>query len=281
MNMRTETAIADNSFTSAGNTQQYCLPGLHTCCDEVPRHPLTTRFSAVFACLASLLIHTCVIAGSVLLSQILPPAVLPLGEAMEVNLVTLRIPASGSQSSGPDTATPPAAISEKADTESAVAPGPSASTRRDVVSAGVQPQKNARILQQTQKQTFEESGKTAFGKDPQPAGHDQSIAVGGTGHGREAPGNGSLPAPFGAHINPWPVYPEIARQRGQSGEVALLVNVDMHGNPTKVALESSSGYSLLDQEAIKTIRRWKFTPASSNGEAVPGTVRVPVTFRLQ
>ena len=93
--------------------------------------------------------------------------------------------------------------------------------------------------------------------------------------------NGSLSVSFGAHSNPRPIYPEIARQRGQEGQVALLVNVDVHGNPIKVSLEASSGYSLLDQEAIKTIQRWIFNPAVHNGEAVPGTVRVPVMFRLQ
>ena len=39
--------------------------------------------------------------------------------------------------------------------------------------------------------------------------------------------------------------------------------------------------SLLDRAALTAIQRWKFNPALRNGEAVPGTVRVPVIFRLQ
>jgi len=127
----------------------------------------------------------------------------------------------------------------------------------------------------------EESNKRDFGKDAQPAGNGRAIADAETGQGHGGSGNGNLSVPFGAHINPRPAYPELARQRGQEGQVVLLVNVDIRGNPTQVLVEASSAYALLDQAAIKAIQRWKFSPASRNGEAVSGTVRVPVTFRLQ
>ena len=279
--MRTETGFEENSCTTAGDTRQYLLPSLHARCIEAPHRKPIMRFPAVSAFFASLLIHTCVIAGSVLLSRTFPPTVLPVGESIEVTLVALRMPASGSQSSGSHTATP-IVMPEKTETENSVAQGPSSAARRDaVVSTVVQPRKNGRAIRKTQEQAFEKADNVDFGEDAQPAGNGQHISGGGTRHGHARAGNGNLPVPFGAHINPWPVYPEIARQRGQEGQVALLVNVDIHGNPAQVSLEASSGYALLDQEAIKAIRRWKFNPASYNGEAVPGTVRVPVTFRLQ
>ena len=264
--MRAETGLGDNSFTPAGNTQEGFLPELHARCDELPHGRSATRVLAVCAFFASLFVHTCVIAGSVLLFRIFPPTVLPVGESIEVTLVALHIPASSSASSGAQADTLPTAM-------------PPSFLRKESVPTGVQPRKHDRAIRQTREQSFEETNNFDSGKDAQPAGNGQAAAGGGAGHG--GAGNGSLPVPFGAHINPRPAYPELARQRGQEGQVVLLVNVDVRGNPTKVLVEASSEYALLDQAAIKAIQRWRFNPASRNGEAVPGTVRVPVTFRLQ
>ena len=239
------------------------------CCDDLPhRRPRARRLTAS-AFFASLLLHACAIAGSALLLRTLPPSALPLGESIEVELVALSVPAAASRSSGSDAATPPADASASA---------PSASAQKDPKAP---PRKHDRAIRHAQEHAFEARGDMDSEKGAQPAGAGQDIPGGERGHGREESGNGSLPLPFGAHVNPRPAYPEIARQRGQEGQLALLVSVDVHGNPTKVSIETSSGYSLLDQEAITTIRKWKFAPASRNGEAVPGSVRVPVTFRLR
>ena len=266
--MRTETGLTENRPRTAGDTQKYFLPDLYARRDAVPPCLPTRRLLAVVAFFISLLIHTCVIAGTILLRHALPPTALPAGTAIEVHLATLHIPASNSQSSGARAETPPTAM-------------PPSSPQRESVPAGVQPRKHERAIQQTQEQTFKESDKLESGKDTQPAGTGQSPSHEGTQHEHGGSVNGSLPVPFGAHVNPRPVYPEIARQRGQEGQVVLLVNVDIHGNPAKVLLEASSEHALLDREAIKTIRRWKFKPASRNGELIPGVVRVPVAFRLQ
>ena len=275
----------DNSFTPAGDGQEGLLPVLHARRDATPQGRQGGRVLAVPAFLASLLIHTCVIAGSILLCRLFPPTLLPGGEFLELSLVSLHTPASGSgsasASSGAQGEMPPAAIPAKTAVESSVAIKPPLSPQKERVPAGAQPQKQARAIRQAHAQPegpFEEAGDADSGKDAAPAGAAQGSAGGGAGHGGS--GNGSQPVPFGGHINPRPAYPELARQRGQEGQVVLLVNVDMRGNPTTVLVEASSEYALLDQAAIQAIRRWKFNPASRNGEAVPGTVRVPVTFRL-
>jgi len=280
--MYAEIALEETGSIAADDTQQDFPQDLHTRCDEAPPcRPGAYRLAA-FAFFASFLLHACVIAGSVLLPSTLPPIALPIGESIEVDLAAAPMSASNSQSSGADTATPPAVLPEKADKGNGAPTRPFSAERRDVlIPTAVQPKKNGRTLQQPQVQAFEASGDIEPGEDAQPAGTGQGPPGEGTRHGHGKTGNGGPPVPFGAQVNPRPMYPEIARQRGQEGQVALLVNVDSHGNPAQVSIEASSGYSLLDQEAVTAIRRWKFQPASRNGEAVPGTVRVPVTFRLR
>jgi protein TonB len=82
-------------------------------------------------------------------------------------------------------------------------------------------------------------------------------------------------------MNSKPVYPELARQRGQEGLVILDVDVDERGYAVKVAVKRSSGFSLLDDAALKRVGRWRFRPAQAGGISVAGHVLVPVEFRLK
>ncbi len=51
--------------------------------------------------------------------------------------------------------------------------------------------------------------------------------------------------------------------------------MDGAGNPVSVSVEASSGYSILDQAALKKVATaWRFKPGTNS------TVRVPVEFRL-
>ena len=42
-----------------------------------------------------------------------------------------------------------------------------------------------------------------------------------------------------------------------------------------------SGSRELDRAATDAVRRWRFTPAQSNGQAVPGSIEVPFDFKTQ
>lgn len=101
-----------------------------------------------------------------------------------------------------------------------------------------------------------------------------------TGAG-SSPKAASSPAPVDTHTNPRPIYPELARKRGQEGLVRLLAQVDSNGTLIELAVAQSSGYSLLDEAALKAVRRWRFRPGLNNGQAVNGSVIIPVEFRLQ
>lgn len=81
--------------------------------------------------------------------------------------------------------------------------------------------------------------------------------------------------------NPKPPYPELARKRGQEGLVLLHAEVNAQGEPVKVEIQKSSGYPLLDQAALKTVRKWRFRPPQENGESRPGNLVLPVEFKLR
>jgi len=80
--------------------------------------------------------------------------------------------------------------------------------------------------------------------------------------------------------NPPPPYPEAALKMGQEGLVGLLVSVNRSGGADAVEIRKGSGFSLLDQAAVKAVRRWKFHPAKIGSLAVESKVEVPIRFRL-
>jgi protein TonB len=72
-----------------------------------------------------------------------------------------------------------------------------------------------------------------------------------------------------------PVYPLVARRRGEEGKVLLRVNLSQSGAVKDVTLEESSGFELLDKAALKAVRHWRFSRKAAR------TVLVPINFRLQ
>lgn len=81
--------------------------------------------------------------------------------------------------------------------------------------------------------------------------------------------------------NPPPSYPEAARRAGQEGRVALLVQIDHSGQVVHVAVHRSSGVPELDQEAVRTVSRWRFQPAVGDGKPVASEIIVPIRFSLR
>ncbi|TRO79515.1 energy transducer TonB [Desulfuromonas acetexigens] len=81
-------------------------------------------------------------------------------------------------------------------------------------------------------------------------------------------------------FTPKPEYPGLANQRRWQGEVLLRALVDDQGAVTRVEVESSSGHDILDQAALKTVRRWKFDPAHDGEKNVSHEVFLPVRFEL-
>ena len=65
-----------------------------------------------------------------------------------------------------------------------------------------------------------------------------------------------------------PSYPAAARRMSQQGEVRLDVHVSADGVVIDVQVRASSGSPVLDRSAMDAVRRWRFRPATVDGQAV-------------
>ena len=81
--------------------------------------------------------------------------------------------------------------------------------------------------------------------------------------------------------NPRPPYPMVARRMGFHGKVVLNVEVLAEGKAGQVVLQQSSGYEILDNAALQTVKTWRFTPASHLGQPVTQWFLVPIKFSLE
>lgn len=81
--------------------------------------------------------------------------------------------------------------------------------------------------------------------------------------------------------NPEPDYPTLSKRLGEEGRVLLRVLVTPEGLADQVEVRQSSGYARLDQAALATVKRWRFTPARRGEERVLAWVLVPLSFQLE
>lgn len=84
-----------------------------------------------------------------------------------------------------------------------------------------------------------------------------------------------------ASENKMPAYPKEARRLEQEGQVVLRVLVGASGKALAVDVADSSGYPLLDQEALDAVRTWRFVPGTRDGVPDSMWTRVSVTFLLK
>lgn len=74
---------------------------------------------------------------------------------------------------------------------------------------------------------------------------------------------------------PPPSYPAEAKRKNQTGTVLVEFTVDSNGSVISAYAKSSSSWPLLDSEALRTVRRWKF-PA---GPVIK--LQRPIVFQLR
>jgi protein TonB len=75
-----------------------------------------------------------------------------------------------------------------------------------------------------------------------------------------------------------PVYPELAREEGETGTVILEVLVGADGLPGDVKVVRSQ--PSFDAAAVEAVRQFVFAPATRGGEPIATTIRIPIDFRL-
>ena len=78
-----------------------------------------------------------------------------------------------------------------------------------------------------------------------------------------------------------PDYPKGARQRGEQGDVVLEIRVNAAGTVDRVEVVSPSGFSELDEAAVRAAKAASFAPAKSGGSSVASTARLTLTFKLK
>lgn len=71
-----------------------------------------------------------------------------------------------------------------------------------------------------------------------------------------------------------PSYPAFSRKRNEEGTVIIVVTINS-GKVTETVIEKSSGYSRLDNSAIKAVSQWEFDCTNKI------KARIPVIFKLK
>lgn len=77
-------------------------------------------------------------------------------------------------------------------------------------------------------------------------------------------------------------YPRLARSRGWQGQVRLRLHLAQQGAVLDIEIAESSGYEVLDRQALEMVRLASPLPVPPDGmRGDKFTVDVPVTFRLE
>jgi protein TonB len=76
-------------------------------------------------------------------------------------------------------------------------------------------------------------------------------------------------------------YPLVSRRLGEEGRTRLVVGIAADGTVRDCRVTASSGHPRLDARACEVaLRRWRFTPATADGVAVPSTAERTISWRL-
>ncbi len=78
-----------------------------------------------------------------------------------------------------------------------------------------------------------------------------------------------------------PPYPRRAREQGWHGRVIVRLEISPNGTVESSAIHKSSGYKILDDEAIKAATQWTFESAKNGAFPVSATVNIPIQFDLE
>lgn len=77
-----------------------------------------------------------------------------------------------------------------------------------------------------------------------------------------------------------PLYPRMAREQGWQGKVVLRTQITADGIVKNATVQESSGFSLLDESAVQSVKSWLFEPAKNGEFAIASTVDLPIRFDL-
>lgn len=75
-------------------------------------------------------------------------------------------------------------------------------------------------------------------------------------------------------------YPHSAQADNLTGKVHLILKIDKTGMVESVTLEKSSGYEILDESAIGSVKQFKYKPAEMNGKPIAFFIKQTVDYDL-
>jgi len=116
-----------------------------------------------------------------------------------------------------------------------------------------------------------------------PGGADHSVKPGGNTVSTGPPER-LMPDPDVPPVkifSPAPKYPWKAKANNLEGLVVLKVEVLANGKVGAIDVETSSGHTVLDKAAKRTVKTWRYQPALKNGVPVICYIRVPIRFQLE
>jgi TonB family protein len=80
-------------------------------------------------------------------------------------------------------------------------------------------------------------------------------------------------------FTPEPEFSEEARRAQFQGNVVLNIVVDKAGNVDRIRIEKAAGRGL-DDNAVESVKTWRFQPATRNGQPVAVEMNIEVSFNL-
>lgn len=99
--------------------------------------------------------------------------------------------------------------------------------------------------------------------------------AGQVGNGKASGSGMSETSRLAAGRMPAPVYPAECRRKGQTGTVLVEFTVDANGRVISAHAKSATPWPLLNNEAVRTVKRWKFPPGGIMN------VQRPIVFQLR
>jgi TonB family protein len=96
--------------------------------------------------------------------------------------------------------------------------------------------------------------------------------------GKDSDIPGCIAAPH-ATYSPDPKYPKKERKARHQGTVILDLVIDADGSPRDIKVSRPLSPEF-DEAAIDAMKKWKFSPASKDGQPLATQIKVEVSFHL-
>lgn len=91
-----------------------------------------------------------------------------------------------------------------------------------------------------------------------------------------------LPSAAASYLNnPPPRYPPMSRRLGEQGKVIVRARIEVDGSASQAEINTSSGYTRLDQTALQTVLSWRYVPGTRNGVPEAMWFHIPIHFVLE